>query len=159
MGYDVWNSVVTGYTPSKIPPKSAAKKELRRNNKLAMDSILEGLPESMKRKSGKCTSAKELWDKLKELYIGEKVIKTNEELDERDKSNSSNENENNVEDVLLMNESFENKKESFSIKKEVDYEEDEDNKKEESDAEEYFEDEDEETVEVDLEGELICALE
>jgi hypothetical protein len=60
MGYDVWKSVLTGYTPSKKPPKSAAKKELRRNNKLEMDSILEGLPESMKRKRWKCSSAKEL---------------------------------------------------------------------------------------------------
>jgi hypothetical protein len=43
MGYDVWNSVVSGYTPPKRPSKSAAKKELKRNNKLAMDAILEGL--------------------------------------------------------------------------------------------------------------------
>lgn len=39
MGYDIWQSVVTSYTPSKRPPKSIAKKELKRNNKLAMDFI------------------------------------------------------------------------------------------------------------------------
>jgi hypothetical protein len=60
MGYDVWNSVVSGYTPPKRPPKSAMKKELKINNKLAMDAILEGLSESMKIKIGKCTSTKEL---------------------------------------------------------------------------------------------------
>jgi hypothetical protein len=42
-GYDVWYSVVTGYTGSK-KPKTATKKELKRNNKIAMDFILEGLP-------------------------------------------------------------------------------------------------------------------
>jgi hypothetical protein len=42
-GYDVWYSVVTGYIGSK-KPKIATKKELKRNNKIAMDFILEGLP-------------------------------------------------------------------------------------------------------------------
>lgn len=43
MGYDVWKLVVTSYTPPKIPLKSKIKKGLKRNNKLEMDSILEGL--------------------------------------------------------------------------------------------------------------------
>jgi hypothetical protein len=46
MGYDVWNSSVSGYTPPKTPSKSVAKKELKRNNKVAMDAILEGLSKS-----------------------------------------------------------------------------------------------------------------
>jgi hypothetical protein len=32
-GYDVWYSVVTGYTISKKPLKTAAKKKLKRNKK------------------------------------------------------------------------------------------------------------------------------
>jgi hypothetical protein len=32
--YDVWYSVVTGYTGSKKPPKTATKKELKRTKKL-----------------------------------------------------------------------------------------------------------------------------
>jgi hypothetical protein len=55
-GYDVWKSVVTGYTTSK-KPKTAAKKELKRNNKIAMDFILEGLPDLVKDKVGKCSSS------------------------------------------------------------------------------------------------------
>jgi hypothetical protein len=50
MGYDVWHSVVTGYNATKKPPKTTTKKELKRNNKIAMDFILEGLPDSVKDK-------------------------------------------------------------------------------------------------------------
>ena len=60
MGYDVWNLVVIGYTPPKWALKSAARKELKRNNKLAMDTISEGLPEYVKSKIGNFTSAKEV---------------------------------------------------------------------------------------------------
>jgi hypothetical protein len=66
-GYDVWHSVVTGYNATK-KPKTATKKELKRNKKIAMDFILEGLPDSVKDKVGKCSSAKELWDKLHNIY-------------------------------------------------------------------------------------------
>ena len=75
MGYNVWMSFVTGYTPSKRPPKSTTKKELKRNNKLVMYAIMEGLSNVVKYKFGKCISAKELWDKLKSLYMVEGVIK------------------------------------------------------------------------------------
>jgi hypothetical protein len=65
--------IVTGYTGSK-KPKTTTKKELKRNNKMAMDFILEGLPDSVKEKVGKCSSTKELWDKLHNLYFEESPI-------------------------------------------------------------------------------------
>jgi hypothetical protein len=66
-GYDIWPSVVTGYDSSKRE-KTAAKKELKKNNKIAMDFIWEGLPNPVREKVGKCSSAKELWDKLHDIY-------------------------------------------------------------------------------------------
>jgi hypothetical protein len=39
-GYDIWQSVVTGYNATK-KPNTAAKKELKKNNKIEMDFILE----------------------------------------------------------------------------------------------------------------------
>jgi hypothetical protein len=66
-GYDIWYSVVTGYNGSK-KPNTAAKKELKKNNKIAMDFIMEGLPDSVKEKVGKSSSAKEIWDKLHNIY-------------------------------------------------------------------------------------------
>jgi hypothetical protein len=60
-------SVFIGYDSSKRA-KTAAKKELRKNNKIAMDFIWEGLPNPVREKVGKCSSEKELWDKLHDIY-------------------------------------------------------------------------------------------
>ena len=51
--------------------KTAAQKEAKRNNKLAVDTILDGLKDSVKSKVGSCASAKEIWDKLQDLYSRE----------------------------------------------------------------------------------------
>jgi hypothetical protein len=67
-GFDIWNSVVSGYTAPKKPLKTATKKELKRNNKIAMDAILDGLSDSVKVKVGQCSSTKEIWDKIHNLY-------------------------------------------------------------------------------------------
>jgi hypothetical protein len=66
-GYDIWYSVVTGYNATK-KAKTATKKELKKNKKIAMDFIWEGLPNPVREKVGKCSSAKELWDKLHNIY-------------------------------------------------------------------------------------------
>jgi hypothetical protein len=41
---------------------------LKKNTKIEMDLIWEGLPNPVRQKVGKCTSAKELWDKLHDIY-------------------------------------------------------------------------------------------
>jgi hypothetical protein len=66
-GHYIWLSVVIGYDSSKRE-KTATKKELRKNKKIAMDFIWEGLPNLVREKIGKCSSSKELWDKLHEIY-------------------------------------------------------------------------------------------
>jgi hypothetical protein len=48
--------------------KTVTKKELKKNNKITMDFIWEGLPKPVREKVGKCSSAKELWDKLHDIY-------------------------------------------------------------------------------------------
>jgi hypothetical protein len=65
--YDVLNLVVIGYTTSKKPPKTIDKKELI-IKKLAMDVILDGLPDSIKVKVGQCSSTIDIWDKLHNIY-------------------------------------------------------------------------------------------
>jgi hypothetical protein len=54
-------------------PKTTVQKEARRNNKLEIDTILDGLTDSMKSKVGSCALAKELWDKLQDLYAREEA--------------------------------------------------------------------------------------
>jgi hypothetical protein len=67
LGVDVWFLVSSGYNALK-KPKTTAQKEAKRNNKLAIDTILDGLTDLVKSKVGSCASSKELWDKLQDLY-------------------------------------------------------------------------------------------
>jgi hypothetical protein len=41
---------------------------LKKNKKIAMDFIWEGLPNSVRENIGKCSSAKEIWDNLHDIY-------------------------------------------------------------------------------------------
>jgi hypothetical protein len=67
-GNYIWLLVVTGYDGSKRE-KNVAKKELKKNNKITMDFIWEGLPNTVREKVGKCSSAKKIWDKLHDIYF------------------------------------------------------------------------------------------
>ena len=80
LGADVWISVSSVYNASK-KPKTAAQKEEKRNNKLAIDTILDGLTDSVKSKVGSCASEKYIWDKPQELYARE-VAEEEEEVEE-----------------------------------------------------------------------------
>ena len=64
---DVWKSVVDGYTPPKRV-KSAAQKEAKRNNALALEIIQKNLSKAMRNKMKTTTSAKELWLSLEKTY-------------------------------------------------------------------------------------------
>ena len=72
LGAYVWFLVASGYNALK-KPKTAAQKEAKRNNKLAIDTILDGLKKSVKSKVGSCASSKDLWDKLQDLYVREDI--------------------------------------------------------------------------------------
>ena len=65
-GIDVWKSVTTGYTsPKKV--NTMTQKDARKNNSMAMELILEGLTDSMKKRIGNYSTAKELWVSLEQL--------------------------------------------------------------------------------------------
>ena len=66
-GHYIWLSVVTGYDSSKRA-KTATKKELKKNNKISMNSISKGLPNPVREKVGKFSSSKEIWYKLHDIY-------------------------------------------------------------------------------------------
>jgi hypothetical protein len=72
LGEYVWFSVASGYNALK-KPKTVAQKEAKRNNKLARETILDGLTDSVKSKVGSCASAREIWDKLQDLYARKEV--------------------------------------------------------------------------------------
>jgi hypothetical protein len=55
----------------KNKPKTTTKKELKRNKKIEMNFIWEGLLDPVREKVGKCLTAKEVWHKLHNLYSTE----------------------------------------------------------------------------------------
>jgi hypothetical protein len=61
-------------------PKTTAQKEAKKNNKLAIDTILDGLTDSVKSKVGSCASSKEIWDKIQDLYAREEAAAEEEEV-------------------------------------------------------------------------------
>jgi tRNA(His) 5'-end guanylyltransferase len=69
-GADVCFSVASGYNALK-KPKTATQKEAKRNNKLTIDTILDGLKDLVKSQVGSCASSKYIWDKLQDLYARE----------------------------------------------------------------------------------------
>jgi hypothetical protein len=88
LGADVWFSVASGYNALK-KPKTATHKEAKRNNKLAIDTILDGLTDSVKSKVGSCASSKEIWDKLQDLYVREDAEEEEEEEEVEENYNIS----------------------------------------------------------------------
>ena len=70
LGHDVWNSVITDYSPPNRV-RTLAQKKAKKSNLMAMNKILEGLPDDVIEKIGQCVSSKELWDKIKDLYSDE----------------------------------------------------------------------------------------
>ena len=62
-------------------PKTTTQKEAKRNNKLEINTILDGLTDSVKSKVGSCASTKEIWDKLQDLYAREEVEEEEEEVE------------------------------------------------------------------------------
>jgi hypothetical protein len=79
LGEDVWFSVSLGYNALK-KPKIASQKEAKRNNKLAIDTILDGLTCLVKSKVGSCASEKDLWDNLQDLYTREEAEEKKKKL-------------------------------------------------------------------------------
>jgi hypothetical protein len=43
---------------------------------MVMNTILDGLPDDIKENIGECNSKKQLWDKIKDLYLDEKSNET-----------------------------------------------------------------------------------
>ena len=70
LGPDVWNSMITDYFPPKRI-RTPSEKKSKKSNSMAMDTILNGLPDDVKANIGECNSAKELWEKIKYLYLDE----------------------------------------------------------------------------------------
>ena len=70
LGDNVWNSVVL-----IVPKANETKNKSRKGNVMVINSIQNGLFTLVKVFMGSCTTIKEIWDKLHNLYTVEEVIK------------------------------------------------------------------------------------
>jgi hypothetical protein len=72
MGATIWKAAIGGSVPLKNKSKFAAQREGKKNDALALKTILSGLSSPIKESMGQCTSAKDLWLKLEETYQSKK---------------------------------------------------------------------------------------
>ena len=74
-GIDVWQVVVNGYNVPASLPISNAGRNIYEGNSKEMNAILSILVESVFVKVMHCETAKEIWDKLKNIYEGDEKVK------------------------------------------------------------------------------------
>jgi hypothetical protein len=63
-GFQVWQSIVDGYTAPAVPPTNDKAMKLDENNSKAINSLLNGLSDTVFTKVAHYKSAKEICDKL-----------------------------------------------------------------------------------------------
>jgi hypothetical protein len=68
MGAAIWKATIDGYVLLKNKSKFAAQREGKKNDALALKTILSGLSSPIRESMGQCTSTKDLWLKLEETY-------------------------------------------------------------------------------------------
>ena len=74
-GFQVWLSIVDGYTAPAVPPTNDKAVKLGENNSKAINALLNGLSDMVFTKVAHCKSAKEIWDKLQNIYEGDLKVK------------------------------------------------------------------------------------
>jgi hypothetical protein len=74
-GFEIWQSIVDGYTTPTVPPTNDKAVKLGQNNSKAKNALLNGLSETIFTKVAHCKSAKEIWDKLQNIYEGDSKVK------------------------------------------------------------------------------------
>jgi hypothetical protein len=74
-GFQVWQSIVDGYTTPTVPPTNDKAVKLGENNSKAINALLNGLSDTVFTKVAHCKSAKEIWDKLRNIYEGDSKVK------------------------------------------------------------------------------------
>jgi hypothetical protein len=74
-GFQFWLSIVDGYTTLAVPPTNEKAVKLGENNSKAINALLNGLSDTVFTKVSHCKSAKEIWDKLRNIYEGYSKVK------------------------------------------------------------------------------------
>jgi hypothetical protein len=75
-GFQVWKSIVDGYTAPAVPPTSDKTVKLGENNSKSINALLNGLSDTIFTKVAHCKSSKEIWDKHRNIYERDSKVKT-----------------------------------------------------------------------------------
>jgi hypothetical protein len=73
-GFQVWQSIVDGYTTTTVPPTNDKAVKLGENNSKAINALLNGLSDTVFTKVAHCKSAKKIWDKFQNIYEGDSKV-------------------------------------------------------------------------------------
>jgi hypothetical protein len=74
-GFQVCKSIVDGYTTPTVPLTNDKVVKLGETNSKATNALLNGLSDTVFTKVAHCKSAKEIWDKLQNIYEGDTQVK------------------------------------------------------------------------------------
>jgi hypothetical protein len=74
-GFEIWQSIVDGYTTLTVPPTNGKAVKLGHNNSKSKNELLNGLSDTIFTKVAHCKSTKEIWDKLQNIYEGDSKVK------------------------------------------------------------------------------------
>ena len=74
-GAKVWKVVVSKYIVLANPPTNNQGKKSYEDNSKEMNAILSGLTKTIFVNVMHCETAKEIWDKLKNIYEGDEKVK------------------------------------------------------------------------------------
>jgi hypothetical protein len=67
-GFQVWKSIVYGYTSPTVPPTNDKAVKLGENNSKAKNALFNGLSDMVFTKVAHCKSTKDIWDKRRNIY-------------------------------------------------------------------------------------------
>ena len=71
LGVGIWQSVLADYDVLDSPPTDLHGRKIYENNAKAVDVLLLGLTKTEFVKVMNCKSAKQIWDKLQNIYQGD----------------------------------------------------------------------------------------
>jgi hypothetical protein len=74
-GFQFWKAIVDGHTTPSVPPTNEKAMKLGKNNSKATNAVLNGLIDTVFTKVAHCKSAKDIWDKLRNIYEGDTKVK------------------------------------------------------------------------------------
>jgi hypothetical protein len=74
-GFQVWQSIVDGYTTPTVPQTNDKAVKLGENISKSINALLNGLSDTVFTKVANCKFAKDIWDKLQNIYEGDSKVK------------------------------------------------------------------------------------